>query len=212
MRELVAILVAFGLCLGGLLLTGRGPGPASGPPPPQAAHAGHQVAAGVPRALKFPSPGPIIESSDSPPEPLAAQPLRPFRLGAVAATALPPAAPDLTTTREIAFDAAALSTASPGDEIALDLPQLGGRYALRVETVTEEDDGTHRLSGAVAWDGRRYPGLISIGTQWSFGTLSTPEGSYEFTARNGQARIVDLAEIDRRTRPGQTDYLVPPDA
>ena len=150
-----------------------------------------------PAPLKFVAPAPIIDSSGSGANTSAATP----------AAALPPPPADLASARDFAFDGAALTEATPGDRIALDFPQLGRRYAFTVETVTVSTSGARRLSGAVRWDGRSWPGLVTVAEGWSFGTLATPEGSWELTVRGGTARVVAAAELERRGF--ENDWRVP---
>lgn len=147
--------------------------------------------------LKFASAGPIIASSGSGEEVPVAQ----------RSPALPPAAADLPSARDFAFDGAALAEAVPGDRIALAFPQLGGRYHFTVETVTVSASGARRLVGAVRWDGRSWPGLFTVADGWSFGTLATPEGRWELTVRGGTARVVAAAELERRGF--EQDWRVP---
>lgn len=113
------------------------------------------------------------------------------------AVGLPPEAADLSHVRDFDFDAAALRRLHPGDQLRIDFPPLGGRYDLQIEEVMEVD-GERVIRGRIAYDQRDYPGLITLGGDWSFGSFSTPEGHFEFTARNGVARMVDGAELERR--------------
>lgn len=147
--------------------------------------------------LKFAPAGPIIGSSGSRVEVSAAP----------RSAALPPTAADLPSARDFAFDGAALAGAVPGDRIALAFPQLGGRYDFTVETVTVSATGARRLAGAVRWDGRSWPGVVTVADGWSFGTLATPEGSWELTVRGGTARVVAAAELERRGF--EQDWRVP---
>lgn len=191
MRELLAVVFATVALLYWRL-------PPERPPVPRAASVdASTVRTRESRPLKFALAKPTIVSSGSSAEPPPA-PRSP---------ALPPPAADLPSARDFAFDGAALAGAAPGDRIPLDFPQLGGRYAFTVETVTVSPGGARRLAGAVRWDGRSWPGLLTVADGWSFGTLATPEGSWELTVRGGTARVVAAAELERRGF--QQDWRVP---
>lgn len=110
---------------------------------------------------------------------------------------LPPVAVDLSHVREFAFDTASLHRLASGDTVRIDFPPLGGRYELRVDEVVENPDG-RTIRGHIDYDRREYPSLITLTATWSFGSFTTPEGNFEFTARDGRARMVDGAELERR--------------
>jgi len=110
---------------------------------------------------------------------------------------LPPVATDLSHVREFEFDAASLQRLASGDTIRIDFPPLGGRYELSVDEVVEHADG-RTIRGHIDYDRRQYPSLITLTGGWSFGSFTTPEGNFEFTARDGMARMVDGAELERR--------------
>ncbi|MEE4383406.1 MAG: hypothetical protein V2J02_15510 [Pseudomonadales bacterium] len=191
MRELLAVVLATVALLCWRL-------PPERPPVPRAASVDEDTTPSrEPGSLKFARSEPIIVSSGSSAEPHAA----------LRSPALPPAAADLPSARDFAFDGAALAGAAPGDRIALAFPQFGGRYAFTVETVTVSPGGARRLAGAVRWDGRSWPGLFTVADGWSFGTLATPEGSWELTVRGGTARVVAAAELERRGF--EQDWRVP---
>jgi hypothetical protein len=188
-RELLAV-VLVSLCLACWRL------PPERPPVPRESSVDRATARTHP-PLKFALAEPTIVSSGSSAK-RSVEPRSP---------ALPPAATDLPSTRDFAFDGAALAGAVPGDRIALPFPQLGGRYDFTVETVTVSASGARRLAGAVRWDGRSWPGLVTVADGWSFGTLATPEGSWELTVRGGTARVVAGAELERRGF--EQDWRVP---
>lgn len=110
---------------------------------------------------------------------------------------LPVLAADISHVREFAFDTAPLHRLASGDRIRIDFPPLGGRYELSVDEVVENPDG-RTIRGHIDYDRREYPGLITLTSNWSFGSFTTPEGNFEFTARDGRARMVDGAELERR--------------
>lgn len=110
---------------------------------------------------------------------------------------LPVAGPDLGHVREFEFDAAALRALAMGDTLRIDFPPLGGRYELAVDQIV--DDASERtIRGHIDYDRRQYPTLITITDGWSFGSFTTPEGHFEFTARDGRAQMVSSAELERR--------------
>jgi hypothetical protein len=129
----------------------------------------------------------------SPLQPFAARPAG----GAESAPRLPPSAPDLSHVREFEFDAAALRTLARGDTLRVDFPPLGGRYELSVDEVVDSAD-ERTIRGHIDYDRRQYPTLITLTGGWSFGSFTTPEGNFEFTARDGMARMVNSAELERR--------------
>lgn len=113
------------------------------------------------------------------------------------AARLPRVAPDLSHVHEFEFDAAALRQLASGDTVSIDFLPLGGRYELNVDEVVDSAD-ERTIRGHIDYDHRQYPSLITITGGWSFGSFATPEGNFEFTARQGMARMVDGAELERR--------------
>ncbi len=111
---------------------------------------------------------------------------------------LPVRAPDLAQVRDFPFNASGLSRVVAGDAVQVDFPPLGGRYEMAVDEVIET--GAERtIRGHIAYDDRTFPSLITVSAGWSFGSFTTPEGNYEFTARDGMARMVSGVELERRS-------------
>ncbi|TVS10028.1 MAG: hypothetical protein EA417_19425 [Gammaproteobacteria bacterium] len=112
---------------------------------------------------------------------------------------LPVRAPDLAQVRDFPFSASGLQSVAVGDAVQVDFPPLGGRYEMAVDEVIET--GAERtIRGHIAYDDRTFPSLITVSAGWSFGSFTTPEGNYEFTARDGMARMVSDVELERRAR------------
>lgn len=140
--------------------------------------------------------------------------VRPFAAGpspsatrAKSPARLPPVAADLTRGREFEFDATSLKRLASGDTFRIDFPPLGGRYEFSVDEVVEKSDG-RTIRGHIDYDRREYPSLITLTGGWGFGSFTTPEGNFEFTTRNGMARMVDGAELERRAY-APNDTLIP---
>lgn len=121
---------------------------------------------------------------------------------------LPLRATDLAHVHEVPFDDGRFAALEVGDRLRVEFPPLGGRYDLKVAEVEETASG-RTIRGHIEYDARSYPGLITSSAGWSFGTLTTPEGSIEFAARGGRLRTVDGEELNRRSRVAD-HTLVPP--
>lgn len=88
-----------------------------------------------------------------------------------------------------------ISTLSIGDTVSL--PYMGSaQFDAKIASKKTHANGSVTVSGNLV-DNKQYSVVLTEGKNMSFGTVATPNGSYEIETRNGQGYVYSTDEIDR---------------
>ncbi len=98
---------------------------------------------------------------------------------------------------------------SVGQRIAFHVPQEDSDFPGYVSEVKTTPSGNQIVSGMLEDAGREYRFVITIGALQTFGTLYTSKGRYQMEVRDGVARLVSAAEIDRDLDYSKPDFRIP---
>lgn len=83
-----------------------------------------------------------------------------------------------------------------GDTIAL--PYMGsGEYEAKIENKTTHANGSVSVSGHLLDSNNQYSVVLTEGKNSSFGTVTTPNGSFEIETKDGQGYVYSTDEIDQ---------------
>lgn len=83
-----------------------------------------------------------------------------------------------------------------GDTIAL--PYMGsGEYEAKIESKTTHANGSVSVSGNLLDSGNQYSVVLTEGKNSAFGTVTTPNGSFEIETKDGQGYVYSTDEIDQ---------------
>ena len=96
-----------------------------------------------------------------------------------------------------------------GDNIDLVIPHENRRYHGTVEDIVVSKAGNKSLIGKLDVSGTGYRFVLTLGRQYTFGTVHTPEGRYKFESVGGQGRIVSVNEINADRDFNRPDYVMP---
>ena len=82
-----------------------------------------------------------------------------------------------------------------GDKVSL--PYMG-EYEATITSKTLHKNGSVSVSGDIIDSGNRYSMVLTEGKKMSFGTVTTPNGSFEIETKNGQGYIYSTDSIDEK--------------
>ena len=84
-----------------------------------------------------------------------------------------------------------------GDKVSL--PYMGaGEYEATITSKTLHKNGSVSISGDIIDSGNRYSMVLTEGKSMSFGTVTTPNGSFEIETKNGQGYVYSTDSIDQK--------------
>jgi hypothetical protein len=84
-----------------------------------------------------------------------------------------------------------------GDKISL--PYMGaGEYEATITEKTTHKNGSVSVSGNLSDSGIQYSVVLTEGKNMSFGTVTTPNGSFEIETKNGQGYVYSTDKIDQK--------------
>jgi hypothetical protein len=84
-----------------------------------------------------------------------------------------------------------------GDKISL--PYMGaGEYEATITEKTTHKNGSVSVSGNLSDSGIQYSVVLTEGKNMSFGTVTTPNGSFEIETKNGQGYVYSTDNIDQK--------------
>lgn len=109
----------------------------------------------------------------------------------------------------IALVQGTISKLNVGDTISL--PYMGnGEFNAKISNKKVHKNGAVTVTGNLVDSGKDYSVVLTEGKTMSFGTVTTPNGSYEIETRNGQGYVYSTDDIDREwIDHSQSDTLVP---
>jgi len=96
-----------------------------------------------------------------------------------------------------------------GDTVAL--PYMGnGEFEAKITKKSKHKNGSVTVSGNLIDTGNQYSVVLTEGKNMSFGTITTPNGSFEIETKNGQGYVYSTDAIDKAWIDyGKKDTLVP---
>ena len=96
-----------------------------------------------------------------------------------------------------------------GDIVSL--PNMGtGEFNAKINTKKTHKNGSVTLTGNLVDSGNKYAVVLTEGKNMSFGTVTTPNGSFEIETRNGVGYVYATDAIDRAyIDHTQTDVIIP---
>ena len=84
-----------------------------------------------------------------------------------------------------------------GDKVSL--PYMGeGEYEATITSKTLHKNGSVSVSGDIIDSGNKYSVVLTEGKNMSFGTVTTPNGSFEIETKNGQGYVYSTDSIDKK--------------
>ena len=84
-----------------------------------------------------------------------------------------------------------------GDKIAL--PYMGtGEYEATITGKITHKNGSVSVTGNLDDAGKRYSVVLTEGKNMSFGTVTTPDGSFEIETKDGQGYVYSTDTIDQK--------------
>jgi hypothetical protein len=102
-----------------------------------------------------------------------------------------------------------ISKLNIGDTILL--PNMGnGEFEAKITNKKEHKNGSVTVTGNLVDTGNQYSVVLTEGKNMSFGTVTTPNGSYEIEVKDGQGYVYSTDAIDREwIDHSQSDTLSP---
>ncbi len=96
-----------------------------------------------------------------------------------------------------------------GDTVVL--PNMGnGEFEAKITEKKTHKNGSVTVSGNLIDSGNQYAVVLTEGKNMSFGTVNTPNGSFEIETRNGVGYVYSTDDIDRAyIDHNKTDVLIP---
>ena len=83
-----------------------------------------------------------------------------------------------------------------GDTVAL--PYMGdGEFEAKITQKSEHKNGSVTVTGNLIDTGNQYSVVLTEGKNMSFGTVTTPNGSFEIETKDGQGYVYSTDEIDK---------------
>ena len=90
-----------------------------------------------------------------------------------------------------------VSSLKVGDTISL--PYMGsGEYEATITSTTTHKNGSISVSGNLADFGNKYSVVLTEGKSMTFGTVTTPNGSFEIETKDGQGYVYSTDSIDNK--------------
>ena len=98
-----------------------------------------------------------------------------------------------------------------GDTVSL--PYMGtGQFDAKITTKTTHKNGSITVTGNLVDSDSQYSVVLTEGNNMSFGTVTTPHGSYEIEVKNGQGYVYSTDSIDNEwVDDSKKDTLIPMD-
>ena len=96
-----------------------------------------------------------------------------------------------------------------GDTVLL--PNMGsGEFEAKITERKRHKNGSVTVTGNLIGSGNQYSVVLTEGQNMSFGTVNTPNGSFEIETRNGVGYVYSTDDIDRAyIDHSKSDVLVP---
>ena len=96
-----------------------------------------------------------------------------------------------------------------GDTVSL--PYMGtGQFDAKITSKTTHKNGSVTVSGNLVDSNSGHSVVLTEGKNMTFGTVTTPNGSYEIEVKNGQGYVYSTDEIDKKWIDyGKSDTLTP---
>ena len=96
-----------------------------------------------------------------------------------------------------------------GDTVVL--PNMGnGEFEAKISEKKTHKNGSVTVSGNLTGSGNQYAVVLTEGKNMSFGTVTTPNSSFEIETRNGVGYVYSTDDIDRAyIDHSKTDVIVP---
>jgi hypothetical protein len=83
-----------------------------------------------------------------------------------------------------------------GDTVSL--PYMGtGQFDAKITSKTTHTNGSVTVSGNLVDADKQYSVVLTEGKNMTFGTITTPNGSYEIEAKDGQGYVYSTSDIDK---------------
>ena len=102
-----------------------------------------------------------------------------------------------------------LSGWQEGDEVLLEIPQLGGSFDGLVERMDEDLWGNTSYTGLLKEaNGRDYRFVITVGPENVFAQLGTSRGTFELVASNEMGWLMPSSNMDQHVDYSQPDYYI----
>ncbi|MCX4029346.1 hypothetical protein H0A36_02800 [Endozoicomonas sp. SM1973] len=114
----------------------------------------------------------------------------------------------ITEKQSVQVDKEQLDNKQAGDKLSFDLPG-GYQVAATISQVTHSQTGATVLSGHLDGHGDRYPVVVTSGTNSSFATITTPQGSYSLEAVGGKGIVYKNIPVEQLNGPGSVDNIKP---
>ena len=84
-----------------------------------------------------------------------------------------------------------------GDKVSL--PYMGaGEYEATITEKTTHKNGSVSVTGNIFDSGNQYSVVLTEGKSMSFGTVTTPNGSFEIETKDGQGYVYSTDTIDKK--------------
>ena len=97
----------------------------------------------------------------------------------------------------IAMPKGAVSQLNIGDKISL--PYMGsGEYEATITSKTTHKNGSVSITGNLDDLGNDYSIVLTEGKNMSFGTINTPDGTFEIESKNGEGYVYSTNSIDNK--------------
>ncbi|WP_163833588.1 hypothetical protein [Spartinivicinus ruber] len=114
----------------------------------------------------------------------------------------------ITEKQSVQVDNEPLENKQVGNKLSFDLPG-GYQVAATINQVTHSQTGATILSGHLDGHGDRYPVVVTSGTNSSFATITTPQGSYSMEAVEGKGIVYKNIPVEQLNGPGGVDNIEP---
>jgi hypothetical protein len=120
----------------------------------------------------------------------------------------PPNMEGIVASQWIELDVAAMQTLQKGSRF--EIPAVGkNAYQVVIADKKTLWNGDSSIKGKVYDEtGESFPLILSVGTNTSYMSYSTPEGSFEAELKDGQGAIYSVSEIDRITENGKHEDVI----
>lgn len=110
--------------------------------------------------------------------------------------------------RPLKIDKEQLANITMGDTVKLSIPQNGQDYEMSVKEVGRHVNGDKSLRGFLV-SNPEYTVVMTEGSNSTFATINTPDGSFLLEASGNEGWMMSLAELDSFIDPNLVDYQVP---
>jgi len=97
---------------------------------------------------------------------------------------------------------------APGDKVQMPLPD-GDTVSVLVAEQRVSSNGDLSWSGYLEGHADDYPVVVTVGSNSSFATITSPNGSYSMESVNGTGWVYKNPSVPELAEPDARDYLVP---